>query len=145
MVWSVDSAVSVMALLLVGRLRRRDASILRPTSASAAPSAGVSVTSGDPRVELLEQQRLGEDRVAERLEVQRLVRAVRARVRVLDARDQDLRAGELADEVGDERDRTADADVDGLDAVALVQRLARGPRPPSRWCRRGRGRRSPDR
>ena len=40
-------------------------------------------------------------------EVQRLVRAVRPRVGVLDAGDEDLRRREPLDEVGDERDRAA--------------------------------------
>ena len=47
-------------------------------------------------------------------QVQRLVGAVCTGVRILDARHEDLRIREGADQIGHERDRTADAHLHGL-------------------------------
>ena len=82
---------------------------------------------------------LGEDRPLEHPEVQRLVRAVRARVGVLDARDEDLRVREHLDQVGDERDRAADPSLDRLPRPTPRALRAWPRRPPSPWCRRGTG------
>src|SRR5690606_38480166 len=77
------------------------------------------------RVHPAEQQRLGDDGVAERVEVQRLVRAVRARMRILHPGHEDLRAGIALHEVGDERDGAAHAVVDRILPVPVAPRVAR--------------------
>ncbi len=89
-----------------------------------APSTARSTRRDLARSSFSSSSASASESVAEGVEVQRLVRAVRAGVRILDPGDEDLRAGEVAHQVGDERDGAADADVDGFDAIALVQRLA---------------------
>jgi len=79
----------------------------------------------------VQQQRLGEDDPLELSEVQPLVGAVRAGVRVLDTGDQDAGLRERLEELGDERDRAADAHVDGFGAVP-----GRGERAAGRVVRR---------
>ncbi|CAI7668848.1 unnamed protein product, partial [Penicillium discolor] len=79
------------------------------------------------------EQGLGRHGVPEGVQVQRLVGAVRPGVRILHARHEDLRLRELAHEVGDERDRPADAQVHRSDAVPVAHRVAgEGDRPPAR-------------
>src|SRR5690348_3011103 len=58
-------------------------------------------------VEGLEQERLGHQRVSERVHVQGFVRAVSPRMGILHPGHEDLRARELAYKVGDEGNRSA--------------------------------------
>src|SRR5688572_7979137 len=81
-------------------------------AAETESASGVLSGSRFAGVEPGEEQRLGEERALEDAEMQGLVRAVRAGIRVFHARHEDLRLGELVDELGDERDGTADADLD---------------------------------
>src|SRR5215218_1814078 len=95
--------------------------------------SGVLSGSRIARVEPSEEQRFGEECTLEDAEMQRLVRAVRTGVGVLDARHEDLRLGELVDELRDERDGAADADLDGGLAPGIRHRSARlGDGPPAR-------------
>ena len=96
----------------------------RPSTSRTArpPDAGCRL--GLSRGEPLQQQRLGEHDLLQLAQVHRLVRAVRAAVGVLDAGDQDRRVGVDLEQVGDERDRPADADVDRLGPPRLRERPA---------------------
>src|SRR2546425_2682543 len=72
--------------------------------------------------ELRKEQRLRETDALELREMQSLVRAVRARLRIVHAGDEDLRLREELREVEQEGDAPTRADVDGFRTPRLRQR-----------------------
>ncbi|MFN8076251.1 MAG: EAL domain-containing protein [Kineosporiaceae bacterium] len=97
-----------------------------PADSRGAPPLRSSGAGGGRRPQPAQEQSLGQDRPPRVVQMQGLVGAVRAGVRVLHARDQHRRIGEDAMQRGDERDRPAHAHVHHPGAVPRVGKAGHG-------------------